>query len=474
MEPQVWSEGRSFPGQVFIDGEGPALETAKSWRSRDTTWTDGSRLDNGEVGAACVWKRGEGWTGRRFHLGNYKEVFDAEVFAIYQTLKVCDNDQYSNHRYAVFSDSQSAIQCIRYDTLGPGQQWARAAIEICSRLVSRQNEVSILWIPTHAGVEGNEMADQFAKEAAGGQQHGSRRSSGGRPVFHTSHGSDGDSVRGHDPVDLGACQAREATQAACRTRPQKEGAETGQEVAGQSVLSATFRSRGNRLLPPRPDIRPAQKGFGPVPMVQMRQEGVAASRLHRVRGLDPPDPKAVGEGGQGRQVGASQGASGEEAVEGDGYGGGAGVFKRHPGRILVDGEGEGARGGGGRRIRRRGGRPGAALDFCGSAICTGNCTGFLFFCLFFCHPSILSIVWRGGKRGEGEVGVPVWHSEVGDGNGSCIENPAVDREGRIHTHTHTLWAVVFRVELCCSTLKGLKRNYDAVFCSKNSSINPIP
>ena len=29
-----------------------------------------------------------GWTGRRFHLGNNKEVFDAEVYAIYQALSI--------------------------------------------------------------------------------------------------------------------------------------------------------------------------------------------------------------------------------------------------------------------------------------------------------------------------------------------------------------------------------------------------
>ena len=58
------------------------METARNWRMQGTIWTDGSRLDSGKVGAACVWKTREGWTGKRFHLGDNKEVFDAEVFAI--------------------------------------------------------------------------------------------------------------------------------------------------------------------------------------------------------------------------------------------------------------------------------------------------------------------------------------------------------------------------------------------------------
>ena len=44
------------------------------------------------------------------------------------------------------------------DALGPGQQWARAIIELATRLVSRNNEVLILWVPAHAGVQGDEVS----------------------------------------------------------------------------------------------------------------------------------------------------------------------------------------------------------------------------------------------------------------------------------------------------------------------------
>ena len=107
-EPQVWSQGRCFPGECSIDDEGPALETVRSWRVRDTIWTDGSRLDSGRVGAACAWQIREGWTGRRFHLGDNKEVFDAEVFAIYQALRIFEARQQSGEEYTVF-DCQPAI-----------------------------------------------------------------------------------------------------------------------------------------------------------------------------------------------------------------------------------------------------------------------------------------------------------------------------------------------------------------------------
>lgn len=55
VEPQTWSERWVFPGQVKVPDDGPALENARNARTGGTIWTDGSRLDSGRVGAACVW-----------------------------------------------------------------------------------------------------------------------------------------------------------------------------------------------------------------------------------------------------------------------------------------------------------------------------------------------------------------------------------------------------------------------------------
>ena len=46
-------------------------------------WTDGSRSDDGRVGAAAVRKHGNQWRSRRSFLGTGRmEVFDAELWAI--------------------------------------------------------------------------------------------------------------------------------------------------------------------------------------------------------------------------------------------------------------------------------------------------------------------------------------------------------------------------------------------------------
>ena len=40
-------------------------------------------------------------------------------------------------------------------------------MEICDRVLARDNDVTIRWVPAHHGIQGNEKTDGFAKAAAG-------------------------------------------------------------------------------------------------------------------------------------------------------------------------------------------------------------------------------------------------------------------------------------------------------------------
>ena len=137
-------------------------------------------------GGGCVWRRGESWTGRRFHLGCNKEVFDAETFAIYQELRICDEDQRSGHRYTIFSDSQAAIQRIRSDGLGPGQHWARAAIDVCSPLVSRQTRSRSCGFPPIPRLWATRWQTSSQRRRRVASSIASRTSPGGRQASRTS------------------------------------------------------------------------------------------------------------------------------------------------------------------------------------------------------------------------------------------------------------------------------------------------
>ena len=66
------------------------------------------------MGAACVrctsqeGSTSQERTGRRYHLGVNKEIFDAETFAIYQAFYALDQRRESGHRYTVL-DRKSVV-----------------------------------------------------------------------------------------------------------------------------------------------------------------------------------------------------------------------------------------------------------------------------------------------------------------------------------------------------------------------------
>ena len=163
-------------------------------------------LRSGSVGAACAWRTPGGWTGRRFHLdlGNNKEVFDAEVYAIYQALSIMDQRQETSQRYTIFADSAAAIERVRSDAIVPGQRFAVAAIEVGTRLVSRGNEVAIHWVPAPWGPG---QRDRRRDGQGRGRGQPPQRCSTGRaqvgdqPVSH-GKGGNGEPLMGDGGVDL--------------------------------------------------------------------------------------------------------------------------------------------------------------------------------------------------------------------------------------------------------------------------------
>ena len=87
---------------------GPCWTT--DWPGLDTGYLPDLRLEM--VGAWRARPPAGGhseWTGYHYYLGNNKEVFDAELYAIFWALSIIDQRQETGHRYTIFGDSTAAI-----------------------------------------------------------------------------------------------------------------------------------------------------------------------------------------------------------------------------------------------------------------------------------------------------------------------------------------------------------------------------
>jgi ribonuclease HI len=158
---------------VLIESREKAEQTALSTDEPEMRciWTDGSRDDLGNVGAAVAWKEGTEWTGLKYRLGRNKEVFDAELFALLRaTIMIGDQveEMISEEvqKIIIFTDSQAALNRIQHNEPGPGQTWASAIIRSTEEICRQNIQLEFRWVPGHAGIDGNETADQRAKDAA--------------------------------------------------------------------------------------------------------------------------------------------------------------------------------------------------------------------------------------------------------------------------------------------------------------------
>ena len=132
----------------------------------DEVYTDGSKIDE-RVGAAAVinhqFRNGE-TTCRQLskRLPNNSTIFAAEATAITLALNYYQHMDPVQHDVVIYSDLMSCLQAIEgEDTDNPlicqimNLLWALSDKGICVRFC---------WVPSHCGIEGNEIVDQLAKE----------------------------------------------------------------------------------------------------------------------------------------------------------------------------------------------------------------------------------------------------------------------------------------------------------------------
>ena len=133
-------------------------------------FTDGSATAGTEDGGAgaVVWEEGRETTRIRAPAGKITSSYIAELHALNEALKYLEDRAPTDERQCtirICTDSQSALTRLKE---GPADQREKLPDEIWKRLkkIGRRHRVDMQWVPGHAGVEENEIADEVAKQAA--------------------------------------------------------------------------------------------------------------------------------------------------------------------------------------------------------------------------------------------------------------------------------------------------------------------
>ena len=97
-----------------------------------------------------------------FSLGKFASVFQTEIYAILLCAYENIRRAYKNKRILIFCDSQAALKALS------GPKVISRLVEECQEalsVVATLNEVTLVWVPGHHSILGNEMADKLARQA---------------------------------------------------------------------------------------------------------------------------------------------------------------------------------------------------------------------------------------------------------------------------------------------------------------------
>jgi ribonuclease HI len=146
-----------------------------------TIYTDGS-VRNGLVGIGVVWRRApenrsaqhereralpRDWNVIQETVARQEDSneYVAELLAIQRALQLLVEEPVIPGEVTICTDCQAAITSIQRPHQQSGQYAIQAILQAASQLRDRGVKIRLYWVPAHQGVEGNELANKYARLA---------------------------------------------------------------------------------------------------------------------------------------------------------------------------------------------------------------------------------------------------------------------------------------------------------------------
>ena len=152
-----------------------ALDTIMTYKTKFIIYTDGSTDGNQENGGAGVFitnADGENVLRLSAPAGKYCSSYSGECVALLHALNwICEEEQNwtQPEEILICTDSKSLTSALEIPNWRDPDHWIKEVKTSVSRCQSR---VTLLWIPSHVDIPGNEVADELAKAGTSMSQEG--------------------------------------------------------------------------------------------------------------------------------------------------------------------------------------------------------------------------------------------------------------------------------------------------------------
>jgi ribonuclease HI len=141
------------------------LQTLEEYNNHIHIYTDGSKSSDHSTGAAYFIPSLQ--IGTKISLSSHCTVFTAELLAIKKALDYINNNKHSfTSPVAIMSDSLSSLIAIKNFYSNTNPNIVLNITLLLHRITTHITPITLVWVPAHVGIRGNEVADHLAKSAA--------------------------------------------------------------------------------------------------------------------------------------------------------------------------------------------------------------------------------------------------------------------------------------------------------------------